>query len=214
MFHTSVLRPKGGAKFCEISQKILSATACRYLIFWVYALLQQVNTNDLAGQRLDTSDETFVRFSSFSQVGKWVTCKAIIFESVEPVSLRWRAGLIGALATMESVMLNNGRWLDSDGARSFECAYLMFRACLNNLACRAIERDEVKYHQRPKLHQLGHLVYHFLPRNPRYFANYSDEDAVARSKRLAIIAHPAHTSRLTLQRYIIQVCLRYSDGMV
>jgi hypothetical protein len=68
MFHTSVLRPKGGAKFCEISQKILSATACRYLIFWIHALLQQVNTNDLAGQCLDTCDETFVCFCIFSQV--------------------------------------------------------------------------------------------------------------------------------------------------
>jgi hypothetical protein len=140
--------------------------------------------------------------------------KPIHLESAKPGSLRWRAGLIGGLATMESVMLNNGRLLSPDGDRSFKCAYLMFRACLNNLADRAIARDEVKYHQRPKLHQLGHLVYNFLPRNPRYFANYSDEDAVARSKRLAAIAHPAHTSRLTLQRYIIQVCLRYSGGMV
>ena len=116
---------------------------------------------------------------------------------------------------MESVMLNHGRWLGPDADCSFKCAYLVFRACLNNLADRAIARNEVKYHQRPKLHQLGHLVYQFLPRNPRYYANYSDEDAVARSKRLAVIAHPVHTSRLTLQRYIIQVCLRYADdGMV
>jgi hypothetical protein len=62
MFHTSVLRPKGGAKFCEISQKILSATACRYMIFWVNALLQQVNTADLAGQHLGMNIFSHARF--------------------------------------------------------------------------------------------------------------------------------------------------------
>lgn len=135
------------------------------------------------------------------------------FESPTARSLRWRAGCIGGLATMESVMLNNGRWLEPEAEKEFKCGYLMFRACFNHLADRALAQQEVKYHHRPKLHQLGHLVYHFLPRNPRYFANYADEDAVARSKRLAAVAHPVHTSRLTLQRYIIQVCLRFAGGM-
>ena len=52
-FHTSVLRPKGGAKNAEVSQKLLSATALRYMLFWINSLLAQINTNDLAGQFLD-----------------------------------------------------------------------------------------------------------------------------------------------------------------
>jgi len=59
LFHTNVLRPKGDTKHCEISQKILSATACRYFIFWVNALLQQVNTNDVPGTHLDQIDRSF-----------------------------------------------------------------------------------------------------------------------------------------------------------
>ena len=129
-------------------------------------------------------------------------------------TLRWRAGLVGAMATMEFVTLNGDRWLTHEAAQEFLCAYVVFRATLNNLSARAISLGEVRYHLRPKLHQLSHLVFNHLPRNPRYFANYADEDAVSRSKRLACVAHPVHTSRLTLQRYIIQICLRYSGGLV
>ena len=53
LFHTSVLRPKGGTKHCEVSQKLLSASACRYFLFWVNSLLVHVNTNDVPGKHLD-----------------------------------------------------------------------------------------------------------------------------------------------------------------
>jgi len=44
----ATLKP-GVGKHCEVSQKIVSATACRYLIFWMHALLQHCNTNDRPG---------------------------------------------------------------------------------------------------------------------------------------------------------------------
>ncbi|CAL1165341.1 unnamed protein product [Cladocopium goreaui] len=45
-FTTGVLRPQGGAQYPAVSQKILSATACRYLIFWLSRALQQIVLDD------------------------------------------------------------------------------------------------------------------------------------------------------------------------
>jgi hypothetical protein len=128
--------------------------------------------------------------------------------------LRWRSGLVGGLTTMETVILHGSRLLTPEAHKEFVVGYCTFRACLNSLADRAISRGEVKYHLRPKLHQLGHITFHFLPRNPRYYMNYGGEDTVARVKRIATMAHPVHTSRLTMQRYIIQICLRYTGELV
>ena len=129
--------------------------------------------------------------------------------------LRWRSGLVGALATMESVQLNNGRVLSEDSYRQFVVASCTFRACFNNLANWSISQNSVKYHVRPKLHQLSHLTWHFAKRiNPRYCSNYLDEDFIARTKRVAEKSHPVHTSRLSLLRYTIHVGLRWSGGNV
>ena len=111
-------------------------------------------------------------------------------------------------------MLAGNRWLTEIEVQQFQVGYLMCRACMNNLADSAIQRSEVLYHCRPKLHQLGHLTFHFLPRNPRYYMNYCGEDFVARTKRVAEVCHPAHTSHLTLLRYVIHVCLKFSGSMV
>ena len=128
--------------------------------------------------------------------------------------LRWRSGLVGGLTTRETVILHGSRLLTPEAHKEFVVGYCTFRACLNSLADRAISRGEVKYHLRPKLHELGHITFHFLPRNPRYYMNYGGEDTVARVKRIATMAHPVHTSRLTMQRYIIQICLRYTGELV
>ena len=45
-FTTSVLRPHGGTQYPAVSQKILSATACRYLIFWLSRALQHIVLED------------------------------------------------------------------------------------------------------------------------------------------------------------------------
>lgn len=70
LFHTSVLRPKGGTKHCEASQKILSASACRYLLFWVNSLWAHVNTTDAPGKHLDKICQTKFNFVSYV-VGTW-----------------------------------------------------------------------------------------------------------------------------------------------
>ena len=42
---------------------------------------------------------------------------------------------------------------------------------------------------------MEHLIYDMEWRNPRYLANFLDEDFVRRSKRLALKAHPKHVSK-------------------
>ncbi len=129
-------------------------------------------------------------------------------------NLRWMRGLAGGLATMEILMLKHKRRLTPYATCEFKRAYCVFRSSLNMLADRARQRREARYHMRPKAHFLGHLVWHFLPDNPRYFMNYSDEDFIARSKRIAERSHPVHMSRLTLLRYVIHACLRFSGETI
>ena len=102
---------------------------------------------------------------------------------------------MGGLATMELVMLKHGRMLSHYGACEFRRAYMVFRCALNLLAERAIAMRLARYHMRPKVHQLGHLVYQFLPKNPEK-------------------THPRHMSKLTLHRYVINICLRFSGELV
>ena len=45
LFSTGVLR-SSPTKFAEISQKVLSATACRYMIFWLCNLLHAMGGDD------------------------------------------------------------------------------------------------------------------------------------------------------------------------
>lgn len=37
LFTVQTLKPDG-SKFCEVSQKILNATACRYMLFWLCSI--------------------------------------------------------------------------------------------------------------------------------------------------------------------------------
>ena len=50
--------------------------------------------------------------------------------------------------------------------------------------------------------------------NPRYCANYLDEDFVRRSKKLAIISNPRFVSKQVLFRYSVAACLRWTDMMI
>ncbi len=45
-FTTTVLRPSAGSAYVTVSQKVVSATACRYLILWCSAMLAQIDCND------------------------------------------------------------------------------------------------------------------------------------------------------------------------
>ena len=49
-FTAAILRPNNGTKYCEVSQKICSATACRYMIFWLCNFLKSTNSTDDLGK--------------------------------------------------------------------------------------------------------------------------------------------------------------------
>ena len=113
---------------------------------------------------------------------------------------------------MEHFQLQHGRWFPDNISKEFQRCYLIYRACLNELAVLAVQAGRLRYHLRPKCHQLGHLTFHFLPRNPRYFHVYQDEDFIARTKRVAEVSDPVYVSRLALFRYIIHVCMMWDES--
>ena len=136
------------------------------------------------------------------------TARSKIF--LQTNGLRWRRGLIGALAAMESLMLTSSRVFSHATTMEFQRSYVVFRTCLNKLATHAYEKKLLRYHFRPKLHQLGHLVYHFLPKNPRYYSCYVDEDFVSRTKQLALKCHPLFVSQQVCFRYSLRMCLSWA----
>ena len=155
-------------------------------------------------------------FCTFSQATKKHMSRVLLKKrgSTQTVChIRYWSGLVGGLATMEHVMLVGARKLTPYSTLEFQRAYCVFRAAQSELATRAMAKGEAKYHVRPKLHQLGHVTWHWLPKNPRYYQVYCDEDFVARTKRVAEKSHPAHMSRLTLFRYILQFCLRVAGDL-
>lgn len=128
-----------------------------------------------------------------------------------------RAACIGGLAAMEELQLRYGRRFAPAIADEFKRSYLIFRASLNVLADHALSVRVVRYHMRPKLHQLGHLAMQFAPRsNPRYFHVYNDENMVGLIKKISEISHPVYVSRLAMQRYILHVCMLWAgeDAML
>ena len=126
---------------------------------------------------------------------------------------RWRRALVGALASMESLCLTSGRIMAPDQHKEFVRSYLVFRCSLQMLASKALHDKVLRYHFRPKLHQLGHLTYHFLPKNPRYMSCYQDEDYIARTKLLAEKCHPLFVSQQTCFRYAVRMCLTWSGKL-
>ena len=113
---------------------------------------------------------------------------------------------------MENIQLTNCRYLEESACQKLLEAYLLYRACFDKLASRALTKKQARFKLRPKQHMLEHLVLDFvcdLRLNPRYDANYLGEDMVRRVKALAISSHPSHLSRHVFLKYAMQVCLRY-----
>ena len=63
-----------------------------------------------------------------------------------------------------------------------------------------------------KVHQMAHLVFGFLPLNPRRYSKYSDEDYICKTKKVAQMRHPLHMSLHTAMRYSVAACLRWHNG--
>ncbi len=111
---------------------------------------------------------------------------------------------------MEVLLVSHGRYFPPYVVCEWKRAYCTFRSALNLLANLSLQKKLCRYHMRPKAHFLGHVTWHYLPKNPRYFMCYLDEDYIARTKRLAEKAHPLHMSKITLFRYVINTSLRFA----
>ena len=173
-FSTSCLRAN---RYPEVSQKIMSATACRYFVLWLANVMMRIGT--VAGT------------APMQDHDQWAVC------------------CVQSLALMETIQLQHGRFLSAAAAGQMQTAYMRFRAALNSLAVHAVSEGLLRYHMRPKLHQLDHLILDFLPANPRYMANYLNEDFVKRAKILAAKSHPAFMAQHVCFRYTLQACLRW-----
>lgn len=124
--------------------------------------------------------------------------------------LRYRAGAACGLAEIELVCLRNGRVLPYHEWCKLEEGYLVYRAGSSKLGNIAFEAKAPRWRQRPKGHNLEHLVYDFHMLNPKYCSNYLDEDFVRRSKRLAMKSDAKVVSKHVLMRYAIAACLRWT----
>ena len=125
---------------------------------------------------------------------------------------RYQAALLGSLAEMELLTLQHGRVMPHAVCENFKRSYLVYRSSLNWLATENLKLSKCRFHLRPKAHQLSHIVFDFLPLNPRRFSNYLDEDFIFKTKKVAEHVHPLHMPMHVCMRYSIAVCLRWSGG--
>lgn len=59
LFSSEILKP-AGSKYCgDVSQRILSATACWYLIFWLCAVLKSIGGADQESMRPGVAKKSF-----------------------------------------------------------------------------------------------------------------------------------------------------------
>ena len=133
-----------------------------------------------------------------------------LFTHLEPV--RYQAALLGSLACMETIMNAEGRRMSDRACAEFERGYVTYRSSLNWLARQSLEANKARYRLRPKVHQPCHMVYDYLPLNPRKYSNFIDEDFIFKTKKIAETAHPLFMPTHVAMKYSIAVCLRWWDG--
>lgn len=125
-----------------------------------------------------------------------------------------RAGAAGGLAWIERACVQGKRILAETVCADMKRNYIIYRSAYNQLAQWALQHQLFRYHLRPKQHQFEHLIFDFLPRNPRYLSNYADEDLIRRTKTQAKTTHPAYMSQQVLSRYCMAATLKWSGNNV
>ncbi|CAJ1393633.1 unnamed protein product, partial [Effrenium voratum] len=125
--------------------------------------------------------------------------------------VRTQAGTVCAMANMAEIMARNTRVLTESDMRLYKMCALAMRCGYMKMAVSAHSKRQLRWKLRPKWHQLACHLVPLAPLNPRYFANYLDEDYVRRIKQLAVRRTAAGMSSEVCQRYCIQVCLRWAS---
>ena len=73
--------------------------------------------------------------------------------------------------------------MSAEACTEFRRSYLVYRGALNWLANENLKKRKCRFHLRPKVHQLSHICWDFLPLNPRRYSNYLDEDFIFKTKK-------------------------------
>ena len=124
---------------------------------------------------------------------------------------RYRAGVATGLAEMELVSVKAGRVFSPTQWKNFTKGYLVYRSACMHLCADCIARKVLRWRQRPKSHQLEHLCFDWKGLNPRYMANYNDEDFIRRAKKQALASNPRFVAKHVLFRYTVDSALRWTD---
>lgn len=73
----------------------------------------------------------------------------------------------------------------------------------------ALQKRQCRWKQRPKIHQVHHIIMSYLPKNPKSFGNYLDEDFVRLVKTRAATCHPKSLGKTVLWKYSLSMCIRW-----
>ena len=109
-------------------------------------------------------------------------------------------------------MLSNGRLPDEASRANCLHYYMLFRCALNKLALKAEASKQLRYHLRPKLHHLEHLILDVCvrSRNYRYISCYLGEDMIRLTKRMALKLFPPVCGTRAIDHYSLHVCLKWA----
>ena len=73
----------------------------------------------------------------------------------------------------------------------------------------ALQKRQCRWKQRPKIHQVHHIIMSYLPKKPKSFGNYLDEDFVRLVKTRAATCHPKSLGKTVLWKYSLSMCIRW-----
>ncbi|CAL1141025.1 unnamed protein product [Cladocopium goreaui] len=105
---------------------------------------------------------------------------------------------------------NTGVKLTDSNLQMLQRANYLFHSAHNWLATEALEKENLLWRTRPKYHKLDHIVYDCAPEvSPLKLSCYTDEDAMGKLKKLAMISYPNQMGRQVLSRYAAYTCVRW-----
>ena len=213
VFTSGVLRPTS-LDYVTLSQKMLSAAAARFVLFWLANLLGSLLRAEPGNMFLQSLGSCYSIFCvlgpcNHEQVYKQTSLDPACVLEVRAVETRLRAGVVMALARMEELMCMSGRFMARNVCEEFRDHYHIYRAGWNRLCDEALAAGVCRWPLKPKHHYTEHMALDTVPLNPRYLHNFVCEDMVRRIKALAIKSHPAYLAKHVVLKYCLQCCLRW-----
>ncbi|CAL1139860.1 unnamed protein product [Cladocopium goreaui] len=137
-------------------------------------------------------------------------CLGVAMEHPDDEHAQMRAAVFVNMVLIRQAMHGCKTIMPENKLRDLQAANFIFHISLNWMASYSIQRRELLWKIRPKLHQLDHVVMDQAQRcNPLWVACYADEDYVGKIKKMAALAVPTGLEMQVLQRYCAFVCTRW-----